>query len=147
MRLILFTIFYFFTIVRSNLEKLRSCPDVKKCPQRKRLVSNGEPNSYNGCGPMSKSLFFKLANVIINLIGRDFTQCCNAHDLCYGTCGASRNICDKNFYNCMKEACERKSNIINRKFCKVKAFTFYISVHKGGKCFFNQAQNRLCVCK
>jgi hypothetical protein len=31
-----------------------------------------------------------------------FPNACGAHDSCYGSCGASKSQCDRNFYNDMK---------------------------------------------
>ena len=34
------------------------------------------------------------------------TECCDNHDMCYGTCGKDKKTCDRNLVKCMKKKCE-----------------------------------------
>lgn len=34
------------------------------------------------------------------------TRCCNEHDYCYGTCGSSKQQCDKAFKQCIRRLCD-----------------------------------------
>ena len=38
--------------------------------------------------------------------GFDFHGCCNAHDRCYCTCGATKDECDSEFLDCMQRVCD-----------------------------------------
>ena len=52
----------------------------------------------NGCGPkgMQVSENFGLY------------KCCNGHDLCYATCGTSKDYCENVFKKCMTDVCKSK---------------------------------------
>ncbi|MCR5183144.1 MAG: hypothetical protein K6B46_00380 [Opitutales bacterium] len=71
-----------------------------KCEGRtRRRDPNYEP-SINGCGSegsewVPDSFFWFV----------DFTPACNAHDVCYGTCGASKAQCDVSLGADMATAC------------------------------------------
>jgi RHS repeat-associated protein len=64
----------------------------------KKLCQFVTPNQ-NGCGPKAGPkvpgdyLFF------------NFTPACNAHDLCWGTCGADKALCDTEFLRAMRAQC------------------------------------------
>lgn len=32
----------------------------------------------------------------------DVSSCCDAHDICYGTCGMTQVFCDLQLHNCMQ---------------------------------------------
>ena len=34
-------------------------------------------------------------------------KCCNGHDLCYSTCGTSKDYCEKVFKSCMSSVCTK----------------------------------------
>jgi len=40
--------------------------------------------------------------------GADFEPACNNHDICYGDTTQSKGICDQNFYDSMRAACEKQ---------------------------------------
>lgn len=42
--------------------------------------------------------------------GRDFRVCCDAHDKCYGTCGAVKGNCDRVFVGCLLQVCSTTSD-------------------------------------
>ena len=46
----------------------------------------------------------------------DMTKCCDKHDICYGTCGETRQYCDRKFRRCLEDICE--ANVINGKHSK-----------------------------
>ena len=73
-------------------------PQKINCKDGERLVQ--ETNSIiesNGC---SKPAF-------IHVNGEeDFTYCCDRHDACYATCGASKSFCDNDFGKCMQKLCD-----------------------------------------
>lgn len=51
----------------------------------------------NGCGPKGMQV-----NENFGLY-----KCCNGHDLCYSTCGTTKEYCEKVFKSCMKSTCEK----------------------------------------
>ena len=57
--------------------------------------------TYNGCG----SYGFKLNFDDMNLTG--FTNCCNVHDVCYGTCNLTKKKCDDDFQMCLFSICSK----------------------------------------
>jgi hypothetical protein len=38
---------------------------------------------------------------------QQITECCNEHDVCYGTCNAKKDVCDRKFKFCLSQYCER----------------------------------------
>ena len=64
---------------------------------------SGIPPSLNGCGSKDSEWvpdsFFGIVS---------FTEACNKHDVCYGTCGANKADCDKGLREDMASACDKK---------------------------------------
>ncbi|HMQ17009.1 MAG TPA: phospholipase A2 [Phycisphaerae bacterium] len=58
--------------------------------------------------------------------GVDFRPACQRHDLCYGTCGKSRQTCDTEFLNDMLAACAGDP------YCEFWAWRYYRAVVKYG---------------
>ena len=62
----------------------------------------------NGCGPENPKIFgIRIINLAVPeysgfsryfIPGAHFTPACDAHDICYATCGADKHQCDTNFY-------------------------------------------------
>jgi hypothetical protein len=107
----------------------------------KKLCQVHTPNQ-NGCGAKGGTkvpgyyLFF------------DFTPACNAHDLCWGTCGADKAQCDSMFLHAMNDQCYQYygisplNNIIYTA-CVTLAYTYYgfVAVSQG---IFDTAQKSNC---
>ena len=127
----------------SKLES-QSCP-LPTCPAGQTKVDNGTDKKENGCGPEATSFPLELINALGNSLGSDFKECCNTHDVCFGTCGTDREECDKDFYDCMKGKCSKKS-ALSEAWCKVKAKSYYLMVKNGSDCFFNNSQKDHCTC-
>ena len=86
----------------------------------------------------------------------NFGECCQAHDKCYGTCGADKSECDSDFLSCMKVYCNANwptqyprgvpyplPNPL-RNACMAAADAYYNAVSKYGDAAFRDAQN-YCV--
>ena len=67
-----------------------------KCGQDEYLLQKSIRVESNGC---SKPEFIQVQGE------EDFTYCCDRHDACYATCGASQQFCDSDFKKCMKSLC------------------------------------------
>jgi hypothetical protein len=95
------------------------------------------PNQ-NGCGAKNGMKFPQ------KLFFWNFEPACNAHDLCWGTCGANKSQCDKNFLNNMLDQCDHYWFIPGlANICRAQAFTYYaaVSVSQG---VFDGAQSYNC---
>lgn len=56
--------------------------------------------SYNGCGSYGFSVDFDKCFGM-----KGFNECCNHHDLCYGTCYIGKSYCDNQFLNSLLDKC------------------------------------------
>lgn len=106
--------------------------DSTKCPRGYHLEPNGTPSHPNGCSWVP-DLWFR--------------RCCNAHDTCYDTCGASKWDCDWRFLRCMGKRCNsfRWWNPLRWK-CWIWAHRFTVGVGALGQPAFDDAQREHCVC-
>lgn len=104
--------------------------------------SSGKPRpgykpKPNGCG--TTGFMFKLMPRL--------RKCCDQHDICYGTCGTSRKICDDQMYQCAKQQCssfQKRITISLPNFCKEKWIDFAIRLF--GCSAFLKSQKEACVC-
>ena len=102
----------------------------------------------NGCGPddWRNKLVPNRPYLVI-----DFTTACNNHDKCFGTCGALKTKCDKDFYDDMVFLCYQKynwnsvtpappiyENLLN--VCKSLANAYFQAVSNFGNEPYNNAQ-------
>ncbi|MBK8915522.1 MAG: hypothetical protein IPM64_13165 [Phycisphaerales bacterium] len=69
--------------------------------------------------------------------GVSFTSCCNAHDICYCTCGLSKAYCDSVFWSCMVSECAASGSYVG---CRAFADAYYIAVLSIGHSFWCDAQ-------
>lgn len=85
----------------------------------------GEVQGYkppvNGCGDKSWK-----GKLVPNRPagGADFEEACNKHDTCYGTCGADKAKCDKDFMDNMEGACILKYGLMQVDFGSDPFFEF-----------------------
>jgi len=121
----------------------RPKPGFKLC----QLVT---PNQ-NGCGAKNG---YKLKTQDTGLW--NFTPACNAHDLCYGTCGSDKADCDRKFRDDMYEACEAYNRwllpllppgVPIYRACRAQAYTYYNFVKIFGQGAFDEAQKEGVNCK
>lgn len=99
----------------------------------------------NGCGSL-EFLFDDSEESWIH-VERDFTKCCDDHDLCYDTCGADKDECDLKFKKCLYRTCKgKKIEFFDSKKCRLKAKLFYITVLGVGCQPYINAQKEACQC-
>jgi RHS repeat-associated protein len=88
--------------------------------------------------------------------GADFTPICNAHDICYETCGNSKSDCDSQFYidmvnTCMENTKQMKQMNGNRTsggitFCQIAAGRYLQGVQTScANAAYNKSQKDYCV--
>lgn len=60
-----------------------------------------------------------------------FVDCCDAHDICYDTCGADKDECDLKFKKCLYRKCssvkDSEDTALNKKSKKVPMHTFILT--------------------
>jgi len=112
----------------TSFSQLGSCEGV---------LQQGFAGDFNGCGSQGFHVSGRFAG------GVNVTQCCNNHDCCYSTCGASKSECDTDFLACMQILCgEGRSPRI----CREEADAFYELVQFFGETAYKEAQVAACVC-
>jgi len=107
---------------------------------------SGHVKTSNGCG--SLDLVFNDSEDSWIYVEKEFSSCCETHDVCYDTCGADKDLCDLRFRKCLYRVCrgEDKLNYIDNKKCKLKAKVFYMAVVGVGCQPFKDAQKVACEC-
>ncbi|MBX3382416.1 MAG: hypothetical protein KF864_02800 [Phycisphaeraceae bacterium] len=76
----------------------------------------------------------------------DFSACCNNHDLCWGTCGASKSMCDSVFDSCMAAVClnMNEPEPLSRVLCMSISGWYYRAVRDFGGSAYANAQFHAC---
>jgi RHS repeat-associated protein len=99
-----------------------------------------QPPGY-GCGDAKTDRYIPDAYV-----GFDFSKPCRNHDICYGTCGSSKDACDSKFYRDMSSVCGSMSKVYFQygKTCRFAALAYYNAVHLFGEEAFCTAQKEAC---
>ena len=114
---------------------------LKKC--RSKIPRQGYEPQVNGCGAQDGASY---PNSYFGLV--DFTECCNNHDRCYGTCGSNKSQCDSNLSNCMKKACDEYFSLSiawhERAICRMMASIYGLAVGIGGGDAYEKAQDDAC---
>jgi hypothetical protein len=133
--------------VKYPIAKTSDCPGKVPHP--------GYVARFDGCG--SKASVFNPNRVPQGWGGADFSQCCNSHDVCYGTCNREKgNDCDSPFFDCLSTACAAAypldsitHALLNHQLyeqCLNAATTYYAAVSLGGAGPFEAAQAHACDC-
>ncbi|OAR00545.1 hypothetical protein LLEC1_00496 [Akanthomyces lecanii] len=77
-----------------------------------------------------------------------FGECCDGHDICYGTCSEEFGPCNKRFLGCMVQSCARFAPVPKLFLaCNGAAASYYLAVQFFGKKAFAEATKELCECK
>jgi hypothetical protein len=127
-------------------------------PQCTNTVSKGKRATHNGCGPEGgvKNIGDVVPDKPLDLA--DFTEACNEHDCCYGTCGAIKDDCDKKALQGWQAACdfERiRSGVsdenqllaeVRLSYCYGAAEAYYQAISRFGHNAFLDAQRDACMC-
>ncbi|KAJ4148571.1 hypothetical protein LMH87_003035 [Akanthomyces muscarius] len=124
-----------FYVIPANIP---AAPPGERCPSGQTAVSNGLSPSANGCG----------AKDGIKVPDLSFGECCNNHDICYGTCSEQFGPCNKQFLGCMVQSCAKFAPIPKLFLaCNGAAASYYLAVQFFGKTAFSDATKELCECK
>ncbi|EGX89667.1 Phospholipase A2 [Cordyceps militaris CM01] len=113
-------------------------PPGQRCPAGQTAVSKGLTPTANGCG----------AKDGIKVPDLSFGECCNDHDICYGTCSEQFGPCNSKFLSCMVGSCAKFAPIPKLFLaCNGAAATYYLAVQFFGKNAFAAATKEMCDCK
>jgi secretory phospholipase A2 len=74
--------------------------------------------------------------------GVNFKACCDAHDVCYGTCLSDKTNCDNQFGRCLISLCATSANPWT---CKMWAADYVSAVQRLGSLFFTPNSQK-CIC-
>jgi hypothetical protein len=113
-----------------------TCPSGKS-PQKHPSYSPAK----NGCGPQGTDIF----NGAVRKTCSYIIECCDQHDICYGTYGESQSACDSRFHTCNQRT-PPKMNIFNIALCKAKGGLMTAAVKALGCSFFKNAQRPATIC-
>jgi RHS repeat-associated protein len=95
-----------------------------------------KPFETNGC-----------TNVPDNIAGINFLPACNAHDICYETCGASKSDCDNQFFVDLFNICTKSATPQNEAFCRNAAALYRSGVENLADDAYKESQDGWCVDK
>uniref|UniRef100_A0A6P7GNM2 Group XIIA secretory phospholipase A2-like n=1 Tax=Diabrotica virgifera virgifera TaxID=50390 RepID=A0A6P7GNM2_DIAVI len=118
---------------------------IFKCPNNEQPKPNKHHTpSADGCG----SLGLSISSEYLPL--GEMKKCCDAHDICYDTCGNDKEVCDINFKRCLYKYCETydKSVAGNTvvKTCKGAAKMLFTGTLTLGCKSYLDAQTEACYC-
>lgn len=94
----------------------------------------------NGCGQQGSWIHYTPPR------NWHLTEVCNAHDICYGTCGNSKDNCDLNLCNDLQIKCSFITEVPERGDCMRIAGLMCKAVKTFGTSAFKNAQNEYCKC-
>ena len=110
--------------------------DRHQCRRTNKPNPEYEPEP-NGCGAENG------INVPDNWHFGSFKDACDAHDICYGTCGNDRKDCDKQFLEDMLSVCRDKKVFSGD--CHMMARVYYRVVRWRGRGAYESAQDDACL--
>lgn len=131
-------------------------PNLDRCPNKPHLIAKQKsPPDFNGCGAAGGP----------KVPDANWGYCCNAHDICFGTCDEKFRPCNDRFRECMLNQCrieadERSKSLPPHasmgydvvgealKECVRVADDYYFAVssNKGAAAFIAAADKCECVC-
>nr|XP_040035344.1 group XIIB secretory phospholipase A2-like protein isoform X1 [Gasterosteus aculeatus aculeatus] len=114
-------------------------------PQKRPGYQLQEPN---GC---SSSLVGLQVNAVLDLGIPAMTNCCNQLDVCYDTCGTSKNRCDSEFRLCLHGICgdlKKSLGFVSKvQACESMADVLHSTVGTLGCRPYMNSQRAACVCE
>jgi len=131
--------------VKLLMEYLDLDPCTFQCPTGTTL-QGPDPNytpTSNGCGPSNIGNSYYTFENITHLC-ENFSHCCDMHDLCYGTCGGSKDVCDNALLSCMTAS---STDTYPLNYCKVGSVMLYLVVVYGGCEPWRTSQAAACLCQ
>ena len=129
------------------------------CEQRTKISRPGYTPTANGCGAAGGRQFPSTFTVFIpnnprlyarnrggggRSVSYDISAACNAHDICYGTCGESRADCDNRFKADILSICATLTAAAARNDCQQKAAIYYNAVYLFGRGPYESGQDDAC---
>lgn len=120
-----------------NAKRKGICPAGQfAAPKRFGDVDMPRQFSANGCGPEGMAIDepFQL------------WRCCNGHDVCYASCGASFKYCENSFKKCMAKVCKHPINKNNSTECQEQADSFSSMTAIFGKGSHTAGMQGTCDC-
>jgi len=125
---------------------MEKCPSGAKvrlagpiCEYRTNKDAGGGKRS-NGCGAEGG---ISAPGSFLGIV--DFTGCCDGHDICYGTCGKSKSLCDLGLGGCMAAMCQKVASVPSlHTACIAQAGLYAEAVLALGGSAFESAQNDAC---
>lgn len=72
-----------------------------ECPRGQKLLGPKQEHvrTSNGCGSLDV-IFDDSENSLLH-VEKEFSVCCDEHDVCYDTCGEDKDLCDLTFRKCL----------------------------------------------
>jgi len=114
----------------------------------------------NGCGAAGEGWLAKTVRKYLSKVPSAFVKCCDAHDMCYGTCNTNikfehRKNCDLKFAACLRGAVHQMLGTppALRSAAEATCITlgldnvFHIAVSVLGCPAYKNAQKEACICK
>ena len=122
-----------------------------ECPNSELICKNGFCYCFSGSvstqitTPSSNGCGSKFLYKFIYQLGEKygFTDLCNTHDVCYGTCNVYKRHCDLAFCAGLLDSCSKQT----LKGCVTFAKLFCMAVSDFGGSAFVDAQNQYCTCQ
>lgn len=120
-----------------------TCPEFK-CRDGYVRRSSGHQAQPNGCGPASDPQF----TAALSKSFPGFVEMCNNHDICYGTCGKPKALCDNEFWEEMMDYCKswQKNSTEFFRQCNSLANIYAAAVKALGCSAYTDAQKQACYC-
>jgi secretory phospholipase A2 len=119
---------------------------IFECPDGGKFQPNPDHKpSSNGCGSLGLEDF--LTADVLPL--EEFVECCDDHDICYGTCGSDKDTCDLHFKKCLYKKCRAEKDSVSKfkhKGCQAGAKVLHAATTTLGCKSFINAQKENCLC-
>ena len=133
-----------FFFLRSRLGNAPAAAELAEGPNTYQFVRNDAVKHIDSWG-LECGSGWNEPIVPDHPVGFDFSEACRKHDACYGTCGASKTKCDKQFLKDMRDKCNSYQPVLaNPGFCKLLAYIYYQAVNMAGGSAFADAQAAAC---
>ena len=124
---------------RGNSSSTSTTPS--RCPSSLTAIHRSSAVAVvpNGCGTAS-----------LAVPEFSFGPCCDAHDVCYSSCGTEFDSCNDAFAQCMYDRCDAEFDdsweFAPMGACKASAFFYAVSVRAWGEGAFHAATEDQCDC-
>lgn len=128
----------------SGRQQKNPISNLNACPNR--VPHPGYNPVPNGCGAQGGTQFPN------SFFAASFLQCCNNHDICWGTCNSNRVGCDNTFEACLTASCDAAYpgvlQTIQRNSCRGAANGYWAGVAhtSAGTNAYVAAQSTACDC-